>query len=710
MGRLQLKSDYKPQGDQPAAVSQLVKGVKDGLRDQTLLGVTGSGKSVVGSSKVFLEHEGRSVHVPISQLDDLFDTELPNDPNVSQIAVIGTPLKTTAFKPGDGSIAQSHIAEVSRHIYSDLLYEVETSCGRSNIFTDSHNVYVLREGKLILVPSAHLRSGDRLPVPVELPTKGQGLPYLDMREWLPEDIFYVSVHEPAALTIGCMRSDKLWRVVNENERVSLAAYRTFDRDAAKVLLDRIGSIRRTASIPVLLPANQVLMRLIGLYIAEGHATKNYITLSTADGTIVDEFTAAAELFGLPLFKRPTRLYDYQLNGKVLAGLLRAICGGTAGKKHLPAFWPQLSNLQLSQMLSGIFAGDGWVESAGVCLASVSSELVHDVQVALLRFGIHARVRRKYVQYKQEKRLTWQLGISGRHDLQAYQQYIGFGLDRKDRRLADILARTRIANTNVDLFPLECAYIAQLCHRYSLYQKDIAAVMGVCRPLVSMYLSGKRSPARWRAYRLLAFLMDKAQAAGDSEIISQLEQSIGLTNLFWSPINSIETKQVVDVPVYDLSVPGQQTFLAGEGGYFVHNTFTMANIIQETQKPTLILSHNKTLAAQLYSEFKGFFPDNAVHYFVSYFDYYQPEAYIARSDTFIEKDSQINEEIDRLRHAATDALLSRKDVIIVAYVSCIYGIGSVDDYDGLSIDVQKGERRVRDKFLRQLTDIQYQRND
>lgn len=140
------------------------------------------------------------------------------------------------------------------------------------------------------------------------------------------------------------------------------------------------------------------------------------------------------------------------------------------------------------------------------------------------------------------------------------------------------------------------------------------------------------------------------------------------------------------------------------------TFTMANIIQELQKPTLILSHNKTLAAQLYNEFKQFFPNNAVHYFVSYFDYYQPEAYIARSDTYIEKDSQINEEIDRLRHAATDALLSRKDVIIVASVSCIYGIGSVDDYDGMSVTIKVGERRVRDKLLRQLTDMQYQRND
>ena len=152
---------------------------------------------------------------------------------------------------------------------------------------------------------------------------------------------------------------------------------------------------------------------------------------------------------------------------------------------------------------------------------------------------------------------------------------------------------------------------------------------------------------------------------------------------------------------------EQTLLGVTGS---GKTFSMANIIQDVQRPTLILSHNKTLAAQLYEEFRKFFPDNAVHYFVSYFDYYQPEAYIPRSDTYIEKDSQINEEIDRLRHAATDALLSRKDVIIVASVSCIYGIGSVEDYDGLSIRLKKGERRVRDKFLRQLTDIQYQRND
>lgn len=140
------------------------------------------------------------------------------------------------------------------------------------------------------------------------------------------------------------------------------------------------------------------------------------------------------------------------------------------------------------------------------------------------------------------------------------------------------------------------------------------------------------------------------------------------------------------------------------------TFTMANIVEQVQRPTLVICHNKTLAAQLYEEFKSFFPDNAVHYFVSYFDYYQPEAYIPRSDTYIEKDSDINEEIDRLRHAATDSLLTRRDVLIVASVSCIYGIGSPTDYADLAEHVAVGERKVRDKFIRRLTDIQYQRND
>src|SRR5467141_4791789 len=150
----------------------------------------------------------------------------------------------------------------------------------------------------------------------------------------------------------------------------------------------------------------------------------------------------------------------------------------------------------------------------------------------------------------------------------------------------------------------------------------------------------------------------------------------------------------------------QTLLGVTGSW---KTFTVANVIREIDRPTLVISHNKTLAAQLYSEFKQFFPRNAVEYFVSYFDYYQPEAYIPRSDTYIEKDSSINEEIERLRLSATSSLLSRKDVIVVASVSCIYGLGSPEDYENMSCQVYRGQQISRELFLAKLVDMLYERN-
>src|SRR5688572_13411403 len=140
------------------------------------------------------------------------------------------------------------------------------------------------------------------------------------------------------------------------------------------------------------------------------------------------------------------------------------------------------------------------------------------------------------------------------------------------------------------------------------------------------------------------------------------------------------------------------------------TFSIANVIRNINKPTLVISHNKTLAAQLYAEFKSFFPRNAVEYFVSYFDYYQPEAYIPRTDTFIEKDSSINEEIERMRLSTMSSLFSRRDVIVVASVSCIYGIGSKEDYEALVIPLWVGQDFTREQLLHKLVDLQYSRND
>ena len=152
---------------------------------------------------------------------------------------------------------------------------------------------------------------------------------------------------------------------------------------------------------------------------------------------------------------------------------------------------------------------------------------------------------------------------------------------------------------------------------------------------------------------------------------------------------------------------KQTLLGVTGS---GKTFTMANVVQALGKKTLVMAHNKTLAAQLYSEFKEFFPHNAVEYFVSYYDYYQPEAYVAGSDTFIEKDAMINEEIDRLRHASTQALLTRKDVIIIASVSCIYGLGSPKEYERENIHLKIGEKYTKVDIMKRLVAIHYERTN
>jgi excinuclease ABC subunit B len=167
-------------------------------------------------------------------------------------------------------------------------------------------------------------------------------------------------------------------------------------------------------------------------------------------------------------------------------------------------------------------------------------------------------------------------------------------------------------------------------------------------------------------------------------------------------------QAVDKLVAGLAQGYQEQTLLGVTGS--GKTFTMANIIARVNRPTLVISHNKTLAAQLYAEFREFFPDNAVEYFVSYYDYYQPEAYIPQTDLYIEKDADINEEIDKLRHSATRALFQRRDVVIVASVSCIYGLGEPEEYRGFVCTLQRGKSYQREQVLRQLVDMQYQRND
>ena len=187
---------------------------------------------------------------------------------------------------------------------------------------------------------------------------------------------------------------------------------------------------------------------------------------------------------------------------------------------------------------------------------------------------------------------------------------------------------------------------------------------------------------------------------------QSEQNIFKLHSEYAPTG--DQPQAIEALVKGFKEGNQFQTLLGVTGS--GKTFTMANVIQQLQKPTLIIAHNKTLAAQLYGEFKEFFPENAVEYFVSYYDYYQPEAYVPSTDTYIEKDSSINDEIDKLRHSATAALSERNDVIIVASVSCIYGLGSPIDYKEMVISLRPGMIKDRDEVIHKLIDIQYSRND
>lgn len=270
-------------------------------------------------------------------------------------------------------------------------------------------------------------------------------------------------------------------------------------------------------------------------------------------------------------------------------------------------------------------------------------------------------------------------------------------------------RGRMGNSNVDVVPIDGEQLRWLRVQAGFSAATVGAMAGISRSAIQLYEQNKRAPGRTS----LRIVLDKLRTSAErpsQHWLQVWEAMYNLCRLRWTPVASVEKIDYAQPYVYDLCVPGVENFLAGEGGFFVHNTFSIAEVVNAVQRPTLVMAHNKTLAAQLYAEFKEFFPRNAVEYFVSYYDYYQPEAYVPRIDLYIEKESDINEEIDRLRLAATAALMSRRDVLIVASVSCIYGLGSPATWSQSILKLTRGQLTRRDMVLRHLVTIQYDRND
>ncbi len=585
-----LERDYEPAGDQPQAIETLVDGIESGLARQTLLGVTGSGKSIGYDDPLFIErYEGGEFVARIVTAGPFIDGLLAaqglgdQDGETEQFACADGMYFTQAFDPATGVTGRFPVAALLRHRAPQQVFRVTTACGRSVAATADHNLWVLRDGALTLLRTEEVRAGDCLPVPETIEASSD-LRTLDLLQYLAE------------ADLG---------VLSEERATAVGSDLAGGGESAAI----IGHERREGRLPARMPLSDALLAVLGNYIAAGEAELG-------------------------------RSCDLAISSAVFAALLAKLCGRRSVDKRLPDFWPQLSNRSLGILLRAYFDGRGAVGTPddGVS-ATASGGLASDLAYALKRFGIHAQLRRQAEPAGGVTEETFSVAISGR-DLLRYARSIGFRHPDKRARLEAIVGR---ADAVTELAP----YV----------RGPLQRLHGTC----------------------------------------------------WTPVDEIAEMEYAHPYVYDLSVPGAETFLAGTGGVIVHNTFTMANVVSAVQRPTLILAHNKTLAAQLYGEMREFFPHNAVEYFVSYYDYYQPEAYVPSSDTYIEKDASINDHIEQMRLSATKALLERRDVVIVATVSAIYGLGDPEAYHAMVLHLVRGASINQRDMLRRLAELQYTRN-
>ena len=749
MNTFELHSKYQPAGDQPKAIEGLVKSVKKGTREQTLLGVTGSGKSVVKKTPVLIknagkirlqnigEHIDRLFHVFSNKIQHIDDTELISAEDLPK----GFQFETYSFDPVTKQSSWKAVTQFTRHKAPEELFKITTTSGREVTVTGNHNFFVLKNQSLELLESASLQAGDFLPVPLSIPEPemSEQITEISIADYFPQkhQLFVTSPDFVKAWSTNedsfrhILNPSRLVRSVRYGERLQYKSYTRMAAIAPEITEQATLGVfgKKREELPTV-PLTDNFLRLLGYYIAEGHAEENYFILSAAEKEIISDFQTTLAEMKLQTKLRPDT-HDFVIASKVWSQVLQTMTGKNAKTKHLPNFWPQLPKAKLAELLKAYFSADGGVTEETISCATASEQLASDLSYALLRFGVVSRTRKRLMKIPNTDRFGtyWELHISGKKNLDIFAAVVSFTLGRKNEKLKTAVHEHY--NTNIDVIPVT-SWIKNIRQKLSLSQKDLCRrdfnepgvteiksdhpnrynspnKLGFSRNFISLVENGLRLPSRNTFTRVIGTLKNAALSQNNSAALVEIEEKENLLNLFWTKIKKIELSQHEEY-VYDFAVQDNETFLAGSGGLFVHNTFTMSNIVAQIQKPTLVIAHNKTLAAQLASEFAEFFPNNAVHYFVSYYDYYQPEAYIPRSDTYIEKETQINEEIDRLRNAATQSLLTRKDVLIVASVSCIYGLGDPQNYEDLSLELVKKTSFKRDKLLRRLTDMQFARND
>jgi len=742
MDKFKLVSKFRPTGDQPGAITKLVKNIKAGVQHQVLLGVTGSGKSVIGETPVFVKQNGETFCCPISQLIDsllqkyshkivrLKESEILS---VNQIEKKGN-LETFSLNPVTKKSEWKPVLRLIRHSSPKILYRVKTTCGREITITGDHNFWALRDGEFVLLPTNQLKNTDYIPLPLEIPGPEKDLSHLDIFKILEGENLYVDARlfilkaltekRPKEIIKALSEyyafpSRKLYQIKTEGRRGSGVPLETVCQLAQKLEVDfSLENLNRIVvgpniyryTLPVKLPISKELLELFGYYLAEGSSLlqSEYFQIANSNPFLQKKLKYIFKKLKLHCTPSENILY---VGSKIHTILLHKLMGRDASSKRLPEFWPNLSKNQLGILLRAYFDGDGgaFPEEGRVAAITINKELAFGLGYALLRFGIWAQIyssRRISKDSYSRVSVAWEIIIAGKENLRKFKKYVGFDLPEKQMRLEKLAETAKKSKT--DIVPKVGRPVKDIRLEFKVGQQYLANLCGISRSTISAIETDRSNPQRetWgKIMDALCFLEKKNGKKTD-----RVEVLNTFLNCRWTKVNKIKKIKSGNTYVYDFGVKDNETFLAGQGGLFVHNTFTMAKVIENVQKPTLVIVMNKTLAAQLFQEFKEFFPDAGIHFFTSYYDYYQPEAYIPQTDTYIEKDSKINEEIDRLRHAATQDLLIRSDVIVVASVSCIYNIGSPKDYQQVALEIKKGQKIKRKDFLSHLISLQYQRND
>ena len=704
--KFELISPFKPAGGQPEAIKKLVEGYPKFPR-QTLLGITGSGKSLDYADTIMIRNSmGLVTKIPIGKF---VDEQLTRPLNIG-----GTQFQKNngysiiSFNPKDFTISEKPITQVSKHKESTVFKIVLDDYSTIHV-TKDHNCYKFEDGEMKLCRTEELQCGDYLPTSNHISNPLQEPKYLSLIEHTTTQKFNIKV----LLLQKDPNGEKLLDILKKHQKspknkLKQIVNQTKNRGISKIELDeyletlnttiekenkniKIISKRGDIFHP-LIEITEEFLTFLGVYLAEGHNTGNEILLSNGDPNLHGQCKKYWNSLGAIYYERDYK--DAAYYSKLVASCFKQF-GTHAKSKKFSNIMYNFSKNQLAIMLRAYFDGDGWVESNAVLCTSASGELMFDIKNALLRFGITSRITTKKIK-KYPSNTYYKLSISGKDNLKQFMENISFSITYKKIKVRSIIKDS--GNTNVDVIPNCGSFIKRLREEEQVYQRVIINDIG-SQALLSMVENNQRQLSKEKFMQLIVRITHQSN-----------HQLLNLAHFNFRKIVSIEEVPSTNGYVYDIAVQDNETFMAGDGNIFVHNTFIMANVIEKVQKPTLVIAHNKILAAQLYTELKELFPKNRVEYFISYYDYYQPESYIPTSDTYIEKEATVNEQIEKMRLHAVSSLVSRKDVIIVASISCIYGLGDPEDYRNMSIELSCGKKINRQEFIHKLVAMQYERND